>query len=142
MAGVLRAAGVPPEKITAILRNWAPRALSPQPPVPPMTSAPLGVSSRKFVALYSGNLGRVHDLTPPLTLRNSSFPTEKSHSSSSAPVPNAPLSRPKPPAATCPTCTSNLPSRARQLARSLALGDLHLVTMRPGCETAVFPSKL
>jgi colanic acid biosynthesis glycosyl transferase WcaI len=29
-----------------------------------------------------------------------------------------------------------------QLAQTLALGDLHFVTLRPGCEQLVFPSKL
>jgi hypothetical protein len=34
------------------------------------------------------------------------------------------------------------PQPRAQLGAALAAGDLHLVTLRPGCQTVVFPSKL
>src|SRR5206468_3558862 len=38
---------------------------------------------------------------------------------------------------------SFFPTQPRaQLAETLGVGDLHLVTLRPGCERLVFPSKL
>jgi glycosyltransferase involved in cell wall biosynthesis len=97
---------------------------------------------KKFVVAYSGNLGRVHDLGPVLKLaaelrddpriafvfigggaQRATFEAEARELQ-----------------------LANVQFRPAQprtlLARSLALGDVHLVTLRRGCERYVFPSKL
>ena len=141
MARVLEKAGVKTARL-ALVPNWAPAGLSAQ-----SSAAADGLRARwgltgKFVVLYSGNLGRVHDLTPMLDVAEhlrthpnivflfigagAQLPTLKSTAESRG--------------------LTNIrfhPPRTRaDLAVSLALGDLHLVTVLPGCESFVFPSKL
>lgn len=141
MARVLEKAGVKTARL-ALVPNWAPAGLS-----APSSAAVDGLRARwdlagKFVVLYSGNLGRVHDLMPMLDVAEqllvhphivflfigagAQLPTLKTAAESRG-LTNIRFHPPRPRA---------------DLAVSLALGDLHLVTVLPGCESFVFPSKL
>ncbi len=140
MAGVLARAGVAPAKL-AVIPNWAPAGLG-----PPAAAEVAAVRAEwglagKFVVAYSGNLGRVHDLEPVLAVA-----AAVAHSrivflfvggGAQADV----LAR-----AAQARGLANVVFRARQprarLAAALGAGDLHLVTLLPGCEALVFPSKL
>jgi colanic acid biosynthesis glycosyl transferase WcaI len=141
MAATLTRAGVPAAKITRC-PNWAPAGLG-----PPTAEAVAALRQRwqleqKFIVAYSGNLGRVHDLNPLLAvadlLRND---------------PHIVLifigGGPQRDSLEAETVTRGLanvrfyPSQLRdQLTTTLAVGDLHFVTLLPGCEQLVFPSKL
>lgn len=141
MAGVLANVGVPAQKIS-VIPNWAPlgveRSASPE-------TAGLRVAwdlAGKFVVAYSGNLGRVHDLQPVLEVAAALRENREiafvfiGHGAQ----------RPALEAETARRGLSNVSFRPAQprerLGETLALGDLHLVTLRPGCERLVFPSKL
>lgn len=141
MAALLTAARVAPDRIS-LAPNWAPAGLTPQPASAGNTlRADWGLTG-KFVVAYSGNLGRVHDLDPVLAVaaelrgdprivflfvgggaRRGALEAEAARLG-----------------------LDNLqfrPSQPRaQLTASLAVGDVHLVTLLPGCEHTVFPSKL
>lgn len=141
MASILSAAGVAPARLH-LSPNWAPAGLAPQ---PADAAAPLRAAwglTGKFVVAYSGNLGRVHDLFPVLAVaaelrddpgiafvfighgaQRRALEAEAAQRG----LTNVQFRPPQPRA---------------QLAATLALGDVHLVTMLPGCETLVFPSKL
>ena len=141
MARVLEKAGVKTARL-ALVPNWAPAGLTAQ-----LSASADGLRARwdlkgKFVVLYSGNLGRVHDLTPMLEVAEhlrthphivflfigagAQLSTLKSAAESRG-LTNIRFHPPRPRA---------------DLAVSLALGDLHLVTVLSGCESFVFPSKL
>lgn len=141
MARVLEKAGVKTARV-ALVPNWAPAGL-----VAPSSAAVDGLRDRwdlagKFIVLYSGNLGRVHDLMPMLDLAEqlrvhphivflfigvgAQLLTLKTAAESRG-LTNVRFHPPQPRA---------------DLAVSLSLGDLHLVTVLPGCESLVFPSKL
>jgi glycosyltransferase involved in cell wall biosynthesis len=141
MARFVAGTGVAPEKIT-VIPNWAPHGLAPQSPA---AAEPLRARwnlQGKFVVAYSGNLGRVHDLEPVLAL--------------AAAVRDEPriafvfigsgAQRPGLEKATAERRLPNVHFQSAQprpeLAMTLALGDVHLVTLRAGCERLVFPSKL
>ncbi len=141
MAGVLTRAGIPPARI-AISPNWAPAGLTVQ-----LCDAADALRAEwqltgKFIIAYSGNLGRVHDLAPLLdvaaALRDEAnialvfigtgaLRDRLEAQARSRGLANVHFFPPQP--------------RAR-LAESLALGDLHLVTLAAGCESFVFPSKV
>ncbi len=157
MASLLRERRVPASQIHTI-PNWAPEGLSPTPPSAPSSfhsspftthsSAPASaLRSRwgldgKLVVAYSGNLGRVHDFTAIIPLV-----TELRDDPSIAFVfIGDGAQRPSLESAARAVGLSNIhfhPAQPRgQLAATLALGDVHLVTLRTGCERLVFPSKL
>lgn len=143
MADVVRNAGVPGAQIS-LLPNWAPRGV-----VPLTKSDPRVLALRrawalegKFVVMYSGNLGRVHDIDTLIlaaaALRGDSrvqflvigggaqlkrLETE--------------VERLRLPNVRCESQQSR-----DQLAVALAVGDAHVVSLRAGCERYVFPSKL
>lgn len=143
MADVLRRAGVSPARIV-VVPNWAPAGLRPQD-----HSAPAVQTLRrewnltgKFVVAYSGNLGRVHDLQSvfaiALRLRHASnivflfIGTGSQHKVLENQAQEAGLDN-----------LRFVPPQSREfLSETLGVGDLHLVTLRPGCEDFVFPSKL
>ncbi len=141
MAAVLSAAGVTAGKIT-VIPNWPPAGLTPQ---PPSAAAALRTTWRlqeKFVVAYSGNLGRVHDLDPVLALAAALRDDERiAFVFIGGGAQRLALEAE---AARCHLGNVHFyPSQPRaQLASALALGDVHLVTLRPGCERYVFPSKL
>lgn len=141
MASVVSRAGVDASRLR-IVPNWSPAG--------PAAPDPAAVAARrrawglegKFVVAYSGNLGRVHDLNPvveaAVRLRDEprvgflfvgGGPRRKALEAEVARLGLANVVfRPAQPRA--------------ELAESLAVGDAHLVSVRPGCETFVFPSKL
>lgn len=140
MGAILAGARVPTENIV-IVPNWAPARLAPD------TSASTGLRAawgldEKFVVAYSGNLGRVHDLDTVLaaadTLRDD--PDIRFVFVGGGPQR----------AALETTAAKRGLTRVRfvvaqpreQLAAALGVGDLHLVTLKPGCEHLVFPSKI
>ncbi len=141
MASAVAAANVSPKRIH-IVSNWPPAGLAPQPAAAAAVLRSEWHLEKKFVVVYSGNLGRVHDLGPVLELaaalrddpriafvfigggaQRAALEAEASRHQ----LNNVQFRPPQPRA---------------HLARSLALGDVHLVTLRPGCEHSVFPSKL
>ena len=141
MAGTLAQAGVPASKIL-VSPNWAPAGLMPQPPSAANSLRGAWQLEGKFVVAYSGNLGRVHDLGPVLDVAEAlrdepaiafvfiGAGAQRSRLEAQA-------------AARGLTHVQFHPSQPRaRLAESLALGDVHLVTLLPGCESLVFPSKL
>lgn len=134
-------AGVNPARIVKC-SNWA------LPELQPISAervtamrAQLGLD-RKFIAAYSGNLGRAHELEPLLGVaeqlrrdpdflflfigrgaqreRLEAIVAERS-------LPNVRFVDPQP---------------RRLLAETLSVADVHFVTLRPGAERWVFPSKL
>jgi colanic acid biosynthesis glycosyl transferase WcaI len=139
MAAFLAGRGV--EKI-ATIPNWAPAGLAPMPPEAAGPRREAWGLRGKFVAAYSGNLGRVHDLTPLLDaakalraetdivfvfIGNGAQRGALETMVQKRGLPNVRF----------------FPAQPRaQLAETLALGDVHFVTLRPGCEQLVFPSKL
>lgn len=141
MAGVLTEAGVPSDRIS-IVPNWAPAGTAPPPDEAAVSlRADWGLTG-KFVVAYSGNLGRVHDLGPVLTV--ASALRQDAHIAFVFVGHGA--QRDALAAEAQRLGLTNLHFRPPQprasLAATLALGDLHLVTVRPGCERFVFPSKL
>lgn len=141
MAAVIANAGVAREKLF-IVPNWPPCGIATPPTeVVAALRAEWGLAG-KFVVAYSGNLGRVHDLEPVLEL--AVILRDEPHIALvfiGAGAQQAALE-----AKATELRLSNvqfLPPQPRaQLASSLAVGDVHLVTLRPGCEHYVFPSKL
>jgi len=144
MAAVLTAARVALERIHTI-PNWALPELREAPPAEIVTlkatwPAPL---TDKFIVLYSGNLGRVHDLPPILEIAAALRDTAPhiaivfvGRGAQQAPLRAAAHAR-------ALTNIHFLPPAPRaQLRASLSAGDLHLVTLKPGCEHYVLPSKL
>jgi glycosyltransferase involved in cell wall biosynthesis len=126
-----------------VIPNWAPggEALAPVPPDQNELRHDWGVADR-FVVAYSGNLGRVHILEPVLAAaallrdeRDLMFLF----------IGDGPL-RPALEASARALQLGNvrfLPPQPRsRLSESLSVGDVHLVTLRSGCERCVYPSKL
>lgn len=141
MAAVMAAAGVAGERLV-MSPNWAPEGLTTYPDDRTNTLRQTWGLDGKFVVAYSGNLGRVHDLAPILavaeTLREESsiafifIGDGAQRSSLLAEARRLGLAN-----------VAFFPPQPRsQLAESLAVGDVHLVTLLPGCERFVFPSKL
>ncbi len=138
----VRNAGVGAEAIRH-LPNWAPRELDQPPAAEAVRSLrrTWGWEGR-FVIAYSGNLGRVHEFNTALeaagVLRGAQSPVflfigdgprrrEVQAASERRGLDNVRFLPPVPRA---------------ELATSLAAADAHLVTLRPGFETLVHPSKL
>lgn len=141
MAAFLRHRGVDSGKIH-IIPNWAPHGLAAVPDTARAAVRQRWGLADKFIVAYSGNLGRVHDLEPIIAAAIAL----KDHPSlvfvfigdgaqrrsleaqvQAASLPNVRF----------------LPHQPRaELAASLGAADVHLVTLRTGCEALVFPSKL
>jgi len=141
MAAAPRAAGVPPEKLH-LVPNWAPAGIA---------VAGSGEAARlraewglagKFVVAYFGNLGRVHDLQPVLDVADQLRDDDVFRFVFVGPG--------------AQRAALEAEARARGLAHVrffpaqprerrteiLALGDIHLVTLREGGERVVYPSKV
>ena len=142
MAALVGECGVPAERVR-LIPNWAPDTDTMAPVLPEKNffRRQWGLEG-KFVVAYSGNLGRVHALEPLLAA--------------------AVLLRDEPSIVFlfvgAGTQRASLEAKARaqrlknvqfqpaqpraHIAASLSVGDVHLVTLRTGCERLVFPSKL
>ena len=141
MAALMTQAGVPPAKV-AIIPNWAPAGLEPQSLESAMALRRAWDLDGRFVVAYSGNLGRVHDLDPVLDVASSLrhvpgivFVFVGGGAQRAAMEERVVRER-----------LANVrfqPAQPRRnLTEVLALGDVHLVTLHPGCTQLVFPSKL
>lgn len=142
MARVVSRAGVSPDRLQ-VIPNWAPVGLSPaasRQEVEDLRHA-WGLDG-KFVLLYSGNLGRVHDLTPLLRVADRLHAESRfvllfvgqgaqlaalRHEATARDLANVRFLPPQP---------------RNRLSTVLSVGDVHFVTLRPGCEDYVLPSKL
>lgn len=142
MDAFVEARGVPAIR-REVSPNWAPRGLAPvSAETVRQKRLEWSIRDETFVVMYSGNLGRVHDLaglldvaaglaTHPRILfvfvgRGAHLETLRCTAADRG--------------------LSNirfLPPQPREsLAQSLSAGDLHLVSLRSGCESLVYPSKL
>jgi len=141
MLQIIRSAGVAADKVHFI-PNWAPTGLTPPAPDAIGSLRQAWNLSGKFVALYSGNLGRVHDLHSIIDAAE----ILRDHPDISFVFigHGAQLSRLQ--GETTARGLHNVrffpPQPRINLAATLGLGDVHFVTLRPGCEGLVFPSKL
>ena len=141
MARFVASCGVAADKIL-VCPNWAPAGLAPAAePANNRLRAQWNLTG-KFVVGYSGNLGRVHDLDPVLSVAEAlrdepdivftfiGDGAQKPHLQSA--ISSRHL-----------TNVFFQPAQPRErLGEALSLPDLHLVTLRNGCEQLVFPSKL
>ncbi len=140
MAAVLRRAGVAADRLE-IIPNWAPGDL-PAPAAADTAAVRAEWDARdKFVVAYSGNLGRVHDLGPVLDVAAAVRDPRVVFLFVGGGAQADQLAR-----QAAARGLGNVRFRPRQprarLAASLAAADVHLVTLLPGCEAYVFPSKL
>lgn len=140
MAGVLSRTGMGASRLT-IIPNWAPRGLTEaSPQAVEFTKRAWGVAD-KFVVLYSGNLGRVHDLEPVLDVAAELRAVPEIAfvfvgSGAQQRILQAAASERH-----LTNVTFRPPESRANLSASLSAGDLHWVTLKPGCETCVLPSK-
>jgi len=141
MATVLADAGVGPRSLI-VQPNWAPVGLTPPKPEAVSELRREWGLEGKFVIAYSGNLGRVHDLNPILevaaALRNEpDFVVVFIGGGAQRATVEAAVQ------ARSLTNVRFLPAQPRErLVDSLGVGDVHFVTLRPGADRWVFPSKL
>jgi glycosyltransferase involved in cell wall biosynthesis len=142
MRRVLLQSGVAADRAT-IIPNWAPRELDQGAPADAILARRRDWGlEHKFVAAYSGNLGRVHEFStlldaaarlagqPDITLlfigRGPRF-DEVKRAVAGRGLTNVRLLPPEP---------------RERLAAALAAADAHLVTLRPEYASLVYPSKL
>ena len=141
MAATLAQAGVAPARI-AVIPNWAPAGLTVQSSNAADSLRAAWQLEGKFVVAYSGNLGRVHDLDPILDVATAL----RDEGDIAFVFIGGGAQRTRLEALAAGRGLSNVQFQATQpraqLAGSLAVGDLHLITLLPGCERLVFPSKL
>lgn len=142
MAETIRQSGVNPENL-AIIPNWAPAGLhtSGETTAVSQLKSEWGLTG-KFVALYSGNLGRVHDLAPIIEVATLLKDDQDiaivfvGHGAQLETLQQTVQAR----------GLSNIhfkpPQPRKDLHTTLALGDVHFVTLRKGCAGYVYPSKL
>ncbi len=140
MASVMIRAGVEPQRLH-IIPNWAPAGIEPvQPAIRDALRQSWGLAD-SFIVIYSGNMGRVHDLDAllPLSRALRAYPqisflligegaakTALQESVKKEGLVNIRF----------------LPAQPReQLSAMLSAADIHLVTLRESCATSVFPSK-
>lgn len=140
MGSVLTRCGVDPARL-GIVPNAAPIDLDLE-PVPSNGNLRTEWSLQgKFVVAYSGNLGRVHDLDPVIELADRLRDAAEITFLFIGDGPRRPaLEREAVRRGLRNVQFRPTQPRAR-LAEALALGQVHLVTLQPGCEHYVFPSK-
>ena len=141
MAQVLTDAGISSRQLVRV-PNWAPVGLLPQSPAVAENLRRTWGLDGKFVVAYSGNLGRVHDLEPVISVA-----AQLRHRPEIAFVfIGGGAQRTVLEQDVRQRGLTNVhfhPAQPREtLPVVLALGDVHLVTLLPGCERLVFPSKL
>lgn len=141
MAQVIAKVGVTSAKIQ-VIPNWAPAGLTPHPRSAAMPLRQEWGLAGKFVIAYSGNLGRVHDLEAVLMLAGALRGRPEitvilvGDGAQRESIQRMALQR----------SLANVrffpPQPRQRLGELLSAGDLHLVTLLPGCEHYVLPSKL
>lgn len=141
MADLIARAGVEAGRI-AIIPNWAPAGVEPPPPATAAALRRRWGLEEKFVAVYSGNLGRVHDLVPVLSaaqcLRDDPGIVFLFIGGGAQRAPLEQFVR----EAGLTNVRFESAQPRRELSATLATGDIHFVTLHPGCAALVFPSKL
>lgn len=141
MAATLTRARVAPDRIV-VIPNWAPARLAPAAEADVATLRAEWGLTGKFVVAYSGNLGRVHDLAPLLEVAEALRDDPEivfvfigdgaQRAALEADAKRRSL-----------TQVNFFPAQPRErLDVTLGAGDVHFVTLLPGCERLVFPSKL
>lgn len=141
MAALPLERGVPPERIH-LVANWAPDGVA---AVPASASAGLRAEwglTGKFVVAYFGNLGRVHDLDIVLDVADALRDEPDIVFAFIGPGAQRPTLEAAARRRGLDRVLFFPPQPRERRTAMLALGDLHLVTLRPGCERVVFPSKL
>jgi len=141
MAAVVAASRVDAARLH-IIPNWVPFGLGPPAAgAAAEVRAAWGVADR-FVVGYSGNLGRVHDLDAVLALATAL----RNETGIVFALVGTGAGRKAIEAEASRRGLANLqmfPAQPREhLAASLSAADIHLVTLRAGCEKYVLPSKL
>ena len=96
----------------------------------------------KFVVAYFGNLGRVHDLEVVLDVAEALRDDPDIVFAFIGPGAQRPILEGSARARGLDQVKFFPPQPRERRTAMLALGDLHLVTLRPECERVVFPSKL
>ena len=141
MAAVLLEHGVLPARLH-LVPNWAPDGVSAaQPSTASALRAEWGLTG-KFVVAYFGNLGRVHDLEVVLDLANALRDEPDIAFAFIGPGAQRPALEAAARSRGLDQVRFFPPQPRERRTEMLALGDVHLVTLRPGCERVVFPSKL
>lgn len=140
MAGFVRTRGLAADRVV-VSPNWAPAGLKTPPVAETDRLRQAWGLTGKFVVMYSGNLGRVHDLDPILDAARSL----RSEPDIVLLFVGGGAQKARLETAAARERLANLvfkPGQPRiQLGTTLALADLHLVTLKEGCEQFVFPSK-
>jgi glycosyltransferase involved in cell wall biosynthesis len=141
MAGSIARAGIPAGRIR-IIPNWAPAGLAPAAPAAIAALRAAWGLTDAFVVEYSGNLGRVHEVASVLRAAEHLRDQPRILFLFVGGGPRrARLEREA--ARRGLTNVRFQPHQPRaRLSAVLGVGDVHLVSLRPGCETCVFPSKL
>ncbi|MCC6414946.1 MAG: glycosyltransferase family 4 protein [Opitutaceae bacterium] len=141
MAAVLLQAGVASDRLN-VIPNWAPEGLAEAPEADcARVKTDWGVAG-KFIVLYSGNLGLVHDLMPVLRVAEALKDNPAialvfvGHGGQHDALRRAAHER------GLSNITFQPPQPRTRLGAALSAGDLHWVTLKPGCESCVMPSKL
>lgn len=141
MAKLVSAANVPANRL-ALIPNWAPQGVSPVDPTEASALRREWGLEGKFVILYFGNFGRVHQLDLILSLATSLGNCDGIHFCLVGPGPQKEALK----HAAKEQNLNNVsfhPSQPRERrSQILALGHMHLITLKSGCEDVVFPSKL
>lgn len=141
MAAVLLERGVP-RKNLHLIANWAPDGVA---AAPASASASLRTEwglTGKFVVAYFGNLGRVHDLDVVLDIAEALRAEPDIVFAFIGPGAQRPALEAAARLRELKSVRFFPPQPRERRTAMLALGDLHLVTLRPECERVVFPSKL
>jgi len=141
MAGFVASCGVATERIL-VCPNWAPAGLTPATEPPSSDLRNQWNLTGKFVVGYSGNLGRVHDLDVVLAVAN----TLRDEPDIAFVFIGDGVQKRRLESAVSTSGLTNVffkPAQPREcLNAALSVPDLHLVTLRDGCERFVFPSKI
>lgn len=141
MARTIVSRGIARQRVH-ISPNWAPAGVAPPHEADVAALRRAWGLSDKFVLAYSGNLGRVHDLEPLLELAAELRPDPHfalvfiGHGARRKAIEHAARIR------GLANIHFHPPQPREHLATSLGVGDVHAVTLLPGAEKQVFPSKL
>lgn len=140
MASVLRAAGVDPGTLH-VIPNPAPAGLAFQADPADSTLRREWDLVGKFVVAYSGNLGRVHDVESILAVAARLHEEPRIAFLFVGDGPQRPSLEQAAKVRRLENVRFFPPQPRGRLDATLGLADLHLVTLRAGCERYVYPSK-